>query len=232
MANDATPTTGKTGAWRSAAALGLIALVGTGVLALVHDLTRERIAEQERSAMRRQLDEILGGLDYDNTPYQDRVRIRGAAAFPGGQTVTAYRARRNGEPVAVVLRLAAPDGYNGPINLLVGIREDGRVTGVRVTSHNETPGLGDAVETDRSDWIEGFTGKSLSNPPPRGWAVEKDGGVFEQFTGATITPRAVVEAVQRTLEYFSANRDTLFARPAEPALPPSPPLDPVPAPGT
>lgn len=231
MANDATQKIGKAGAWRSALALGLIALIGTGVLALVHDLTRERIAEQERSAVRRQLDEILGGLRYDNTPFQDRMRIRSATAFPGGQVVTAYRARRNGEPVAVVLRLAAPDGYNGPINLLVGIRQDGRVTGVRVTSHKETPGLGDAIEADKSDWIEGFTGKSLSNPPPEDWAVEKDDGVFDQFTGATITPRAIVEAVQRALEYYAANRDTLFAMPAEPAVEPSTPLDPVPVPG-
>ncbi len=121
----------------------------------------------------------------------------------------------------MVLRLSAPDGYNGRIRLLVGIGFDGRVSGVRVTGHNETPGLGDAVEAEKSDWILGFKGRSLTDPPPERWAVRKDGGDFDQFTGATITPRAVVRAVRQALAYYDAHRDTLFDSPATTDSPPS-----------
>ncbi|MGH8035858.1 MAG: RnfABCDGE type electron transport complex subunit G, partial [Lysobacterales bacterium] len=100
--------------------------------------------------------------------------------------------------------------------LLVGINADGSLTGVRVTSHKETPGLGDALDTARSEWILGFSGRSLDNPEPAGWAVRKDGGVYDQFTGATITPRAVVKAVHGALEYFKDNRAALFDHPADP----------------
>ncbi|MEJ8567392.1 electron transport complex subunit RsxG [Elongatibacter sediminis] len=204
-----------TGIWRSAAALGLIAVLGTGVLALVHEVTRERIAEQEQRTMSRQLNEILDRRSYDNSLHEDVVTVRDATAFPGGQTVRVYRARRDGEPVAAVLWLGAPDGYNGWIDLLVGVTWDGVVTGVRVTWHNETPGLGDGIETARSDWVHAFAGRSLSDPPPARWKVRKEGGDFDQFTGATITPRAVVNAVARALAWFGEHRDTLFARPAE-----------------
>ena len=202
---------------RSAASLGLVAVIGTTLLAGVHRLTAERIAGQERRAMLSQLTEILPAERYDNDLRDDRIRFRDDEHFPGGQTVTAYRARQDGQPVAVILRFAAPDGYNGPIGLLAGIDTDGRLTGVRVTSHRETPGLGDPIEIDKGDWIQGFRGKSLGSPPPSGWAVRRDGGEFDQFTGATITPRAIVEAVQRALEYHKAHREALFEAPRETA---------------
>ena len=108
--------------------------------------------------------------------------------------------------------LLAPDGYGGPIQLLVGINYDETVAGVRVVSHRETPGLGDGIDDRRSDWVLGFDGRSLSDPPPKQWAVERDGGLFDQFTGATITPRAVVKAVRDSLVYFSADKDALFTQ--------------------
>ncbi|HCE41269.1 MAG TPA: electron transport complex subunit RsxG, partial [Alcanivorax sp.] len=126
-------------------------------------------------------------------------------------------ARRDGAPGGAVLEATAPDGYGGAINLIVGVDMDGRVLGVRaVPPHNETPGLGDKIERRKSDWILSFNGKSLDNPAPDGWAVKKDGGRFDSFTGATITPRAVVTAVHRALRYFNAHRDDLFAAPALP----------------
>lgn len=213
MANDSPPPTSRP--WRSAAALGLIALVGAALLAGVYELTRERIAFEERRTIRRQLDELVRGLDYDNLPHADRITVRDDMAFPGGQRVVAYRLRRSDEPQGVILRFAAPDGYNGWIDLLMGIDRTGRITGVRVTGHNETPGLGDAIESAKSDWAEDFTGRSLGDPPVPRWTVRKDGGYFDQFTGATITPRAVVHAVRRALTYFEAHRDTLFRTPAE-----------------
>ena len=115
----------------------------------------------------------------------------------------------------VVLKIAAVNGYNGKINLLVGINENGTLSGVRVTSHKETPGLGDAIEVERNDWILGFFGRALDNPPPVGWAVRRDGGEFDQFTGATITPRAVVAAVRLALEFFADHKSFLFESPVE-----------------
>lgn len=202
------------GKLRSAAALGLVALVGTGLLTGVRELTAERIEEQERRALARQLEQVLTGVRYDNDLLQDRVALRDEAHFPGGQEVLAYRARRGGRPVAVVLRFDAPDGYNGRISLVAGVGVDGRLAGVRVVSHRETPGLGDGIEAERSDWIRSFEGRSLADPRPGAWTVRREGGAFDQFTGATITPRAVVHAVRRALQYHALHGPALFASPA------------------
>ena len=123
-----------------------------------------------------------------------------------------YRARLGGEPVAAVFNSIAPDGYSGSIHLLVGVYVDGSLAGVRVVKHSETPGLGDGIEKRKSDWIDIFDGKSLANPGANGWRVKRDGGVFDQLTGATITPRAVVEAVHNTLLYYQRNADMIFQR--------------------
>lgn len=195
----------------SAAALALVAAAGTALLAGVYQLTAERIAEQERRAVLEQLGQIVPPGRYDNELQDDRLQFSDESHFPGNTSVTAYRARKGGRPVAVILRFSAPNGYNGAIRLLAGIDYDGKLAGVRVASHRETPGLGDAIEAEKSDWIRSFEGRSLRDPQPERWAVKRDGGAFDQFTGATITPRAVVEAVQRALEYYEAHRDTLFA---------------------
>lgn len=206
-------------AWRSALALGLVTIIGTGLLAGIHQLTRKRIEAQERRAVLEQLGQLVTANRYDNALHDDHFVFTDSRWFPGGQEVTVYRARLHGEAVAAVFKLVAPDGYNGAIHLLVGINADGSLTGVRVTAHKETPGLGDALETARSDWIFGFSGRSLHDPEAPGWAVKRDGGVFDQFTGATITPRAVVVAVRSALEYFAVNKEMLFAHAADPASP-------------
>lgn len=200
---------------RSALSLALIALVGTALLAWVHGITAPRIAAQERRLLLRQLQQVIPADAYDNALQEDVIAVRDEHSFPGGQEVRVFRARLDGRPVAVAMMLRANDGYNGRIDLLVGVFEDGRISGVRVLSHKETPGLGDGIETDRSDWIFSFDGKSLESPGPEGWAVKRDGGDFDQFTGATITPRAVVRAVRRALEYYQANRASLFGLPSE-----------------
>jgi electron transport complex protein RnfG len=199
---------------RSAAALGLVAVIGTVLLTGVQRLTADRIAEQERRVVREQLAQILSPDLYDNSPQDDAITVFDETRFPRGQAVTAYRARRAGEAVAVILRFRAVDGYNGDIHLLAGIRSDGRLAGVRVVSHRETPGLGDGIEAEKSDWVLGFDGRSLADPAPEDWTVRRDGGGFDQFTGATVTPRAVVAAVRMALEYFEQNRTELFAVPA------------------
>ena len=206
---------------RSAAALGLVAVAGTGLLTGVDFLTADRIAAQERRVILEQLGQIIP-QQYDNQLLDDRFTFRNELHFPNGQEVIAYRARQQGEPRALVLKFNAVNGYNGNITLLAGINSDGSLRGVRIISHKETPGLGDAIEIEKSNWALNFSGKSLSNPGPDKWAVKRDGGEFDQFTGATITPRAVVDAVRMALEYFETNREYLFDTAAESAESTSP----------
>jgi electron transport complex protein RnfG len=200
--------------WRAAGVLCGFAVLGALLVAVTWESTAERIAANERAYLLRTLAEVLPEGEYDNAVYEDAITVRDPDLLGTDEPVTVYRARDGGTPVAAVLTPTAPAGYSGPIRLLVGIRADGRVSGVRVVSHRETPGLGDKVEVERSDWIPGFKGLSLGNPLPEDWAVQRDGGVFDQFTGATITPRAVVSAVRDALIYFRQHRDALFAAPA------------------
>ena len=206
---------------KSAVALGLVAVIGTTLLTGVDTLTADRIAAQERRVIREQLGQIIP-RQHDNSLLEDKMVFSDEDYFPNGQRVTAYRARLDGQPLAVVLKFNAVNGYNGNIALLAGINADGTLRGVRVISHKETPGLGDAIELEKSDWIKSFSGKSLKNPRPDSWAVKRDGGSFDQFTGATITPRAIVDAVKLALQYFDAHRQYLFKAPADPPGSPAP----------
>jgi electron transport complex protein RnfG len=190
--------------------LGLFSVAGTGLVALTQQGTAERIAENERQALLQNLHQVVPPELHDNDIYADAISVSDPM-LGTTQPVTVYRARQGGQPVAAVIASIAPDGYGGGIKLLVGIRYDGTLTGVRVINHKETPGLGDAIEAQRSDWILGFSGRSLGNPEEKLWKVKKDGGVFDQFTGATITPRAVVQAVYNTLRYYQNHREELFA---------------------
>ena len=194
----------------SAVFLFLFAVIGSGLVAFTHDNTAEQIAENQRRALLRSLNELIPKDQYDNDVYADILYVHDSELLGTDEAVPVYRARKGGWPVAAVLAPVAPDGYNGNIRLLVAIRLDGTLAGVRVLAHRETPGLGDNIEADRSDWIRGFTGKSLNNPKQDHWKVKRDGGAFDQFTGATITPRAVVKAVKNALLYYRANGDKLF----------------------
>jgi electron transport complex protein RnfG len=207
---------------KSAASLGLVAVIGTTLLSGVDRLTAGRIAQQERRVILEQLSQIIPPARYDNPLQDDRFTFTDETHFPQGQQVVAYRARRDGQPVAVILKFDAVNGYNGHIGLLVGVDADGRVAGVRVTSHRETPGLGDAIEIEKSGWVLAFDGASLQAPAPTQWKVRRDGGAFDQFTGATITPRAVVEAVRLALEYHERNREFLYDTAPDTANPAAP----------
>lgn len=201
---------------RSGILLAVIALSGTALLAAVNELTRERIIEQEKLRTLNQLHQIIPTGKFNNDLLADTIEINDPEFFRHRDAITVYRARMDDRPVAALMTVTAPDGYNGDIRLLAGIGFDGTVLGVRIISHRETPGLGDPIELERSDWILGFSGKSLGNPNSQDWAVRKDGGQFDQFTGATISPRAVVRAVHATLLYFQANKQSLFDQPAIP----------------
>lgn len=195
----------------AATILGIFAIVGTGLVAVTFDTTKEQIAINERKTLVAALHNLIGPEQHDNDLFTDTITVQSKELLGTAKPVTVYRARKHGMPVAAILSSVAPDGYNGSINLLVAIYYDGRIAGVRVTAHKETPGLGDPIETEKSDWIHDFRGKSLTNPDAEGWQVRKDGGIFDQFTGATITPRAVVKAVNNTLKYFETNKQALFA---------------------
>jgi electron transport complex protein RnfG len=192
-------------------ALALVAFTGLATLALAgfHAATRERIEAQARAAELRTLAVLLPD-GYDNDPLADRIAIGPEPALGLRSAREAWRARRGGAPLGVVLPVVAPDGYSGDIEMRVGIANDGRIVGVRVVAHRETPGLGDPIEAAKSDWIEGFRGRFLGEPPVERWTVRKDGGEFDQFAGATITPRAVVVAVRKALDYHAAHRDELY----------------------
>lgn len=191
--------------------LSLFAVLGTGLVTLTFDNTHERIAANERAALLRNLHVLIPPERHDNDIFNDVIEVTAPDLLGTTDPVAVYRARKHGWPVAVVIASTAPDGYNGAIRLLVGIDLDGTLSGVRVVNHRETPGLGDAIEALRSDWILGFDGRSLDDPQEQLWAVKRDGGHFDQFTGATITPRAVVKAVKKTLLYFQRNQERLFA---------------------
>lgn len=197
--------------------LGLFALVTAGVLAVTNVSTRDRIAEAERQAAERALYELVTADRVDNDMLSDTIATPAGMMADLGltQPEPIYRARKNGKVIAVIVPAIAPDGYSGAIRLLVGVNRDGTVAGARALVHKETPGLGDKVDTNKSDWILGFNGKSLSDPEPERWAVKKDGGEFDQFTGATITPRAVTGQIKRVLQQVQAERNLLFEIPEQ-----------------
>lgn len=190
--------------------LAAFAVIGVAIVALTWERTASQIRENERHVLTSTLHEIVPPDAHDNDLLEDVIAVRQPELLGSDDPVSVYRAFNDGEPVAALFTSVAPDGYNGDIQLLVGIWADGRVAGVRVLSHKETPGLGDYIEIERSDWITKFKGRSLENPPQEKWTVKKHGGVFDQFTGATITPRAVVRAVRNTLIYFERHRDEIF----------------------
>jgi len=189
----------------------LFAIIGTSMVAYTFDQTREQIAANERATLLRKLHRLIAADQHDNVLLEDSVTARDEALLGSAEPVMVYRARKNGEPVALVIAAIAPDGYSGSIKLLVGINVDGSLSGVRVVTHRETPGLGDAIDETRSDWIHIFDGKSLQAPDLSRWAVKKDGGDFDQLTGATITPRAVVKAARNALLYYRDHQEALFA---------------------
>lgn len=189
--------------------LALFATAGTALVAVTNNLTADKIAANEREALLQSLTALVPAETIDNDIVTD-TRVVSDKQLLGGDQTLVYLGRKQGKPVAAVFTSMVPNGYSGPIKLLVAVKVDGTLGGVRVVSHKETPGLGDKVEENRSDWIFSFKGKSLTNPDLSGWKVKKDGGEFDQFTGATITPRAIVNGVKNTLLYYQKQGKTLF----------------------
>ena len=199
---------------KPALTLAIVAAVLTALLAAVASFTRERITNNEQAWIRQRLDALVPPGTHDNELLADSIAVIAPDLLGSTQPVKIYRARRAGAPVAAVLRPIAPDGYRGPIELLVAIGQDGRLIGVQVIRHQETPGLGDQFESRDVHWLDRFRGRSLADPPLQRWTVRRDGGDFDAFTGATITPRAIIKAVRNALEYYQRNSQRIFDQPA------------------
>jgi electron transport complex protein RnfG len=186
---------------QAALRIGLFSFIIIGLVSLVFHATKDKIAVNKRNALLQNLQAVLPQASYDNDLANDIIQQ---------DTYTIYRARKAGQPVAAVISTSTTQGYNGEIRLLIAININGEIMGVRVLSHQETPGLGDKIELKKSDWILDFQHKSLQHTPLSQWAVQRDGGMFEQFTGATITPRAIVNKVKTTGLFFLQHQQSIF----------------------
>ena len=191
--------------------LGLAAAAAAVLLAAVQQWTAGPIAEQAEQRAQATLTQLLPRGSYDNDPIRDRfpARIAGLEA-----PATIHRARRDGRPVALMADVTTMDGYSGPIRLLIAVEPSGEVLGVRVLEHRETPGLGDRIERDRSDWIDEFDGRALGDPPIDDWRPDRRGGAFDTLSSATITSAAVIDAVRRVLAWQRDHRERIFDIPS------------------
>ncbi|MDD5319297.1 MAG: electron transport complex subunit RsxG [Methylococcales bacterium] len=186
------------------------ALLASVLLGVTNCSTEGIIQQRLDEDLKKSLEEVVPAALHDNDMLQDTVNVPSAEYNIGANETTVYIAKKSGNVTAVSFKFTAPDGYSGAINMIIGIDRDGNILGVRVLSHKETPGLGDKIEVAKSDWILSFVGRSLDNLTPAQWAVKKDGGVFDQFTGATITPRKSVQAIHRGLQLFKAHQAQLI----------------------
>ena len=184
--------------------LGLFCLGFSLALAITNWLTEKDIAARALEDRQNSLAAVIPDDIHDNNPVLDTITL----PSPHGGELTVYRATRNGQVTGVAYEISGV-GYAGKIKLMLGVDQDGRVLGVRALAHKETPGLGDWIEAKKGDWILGFNGLSLGNPPIEKWKVKKDGGQFDQFSGATITPRGVVRAIREGLTFFDAHQQQM-----------------------
>lgn len=199
---------------RNGLILAVFAIVTTGLIALTYFGTKDQIDLQQQQKLLSILNAVIDEDSYDNSIQLDCALVTSSELLGSAQPQHVYRATKQGKPVAIAIETTAPDGYSGKIELVVGIikNEDGNamVSGVRTLEHKETPGLGDKIDLRISDWVLGFNNQTYHDDNASNWAVKKDGGQFDQFTGATITPRAVVNAVKASAQFYIANHSNIF----------------------
>jgi len=198
-------------AFHTALNLLFFAVIGTGLLALTYKMTHDTIAISEENEKLKLISQIAPTYTYDNKIMQDTVRVAADELLGTDEATIIYRGRMHGKASIAVLQAVAPDGYGGKIILIIAIHANEKIGGVRVVSHKETPGLGDYIEIAKDGWIDIFKGASLQSIIEKDWKVRKDGGTFEYRAGATITPRAVLKAVRKVLQYFALHQEELFA---------------------
>lgn len=198
-------------ALRTAAIMLAFAFIGTLLLASVFDVTRAPIEASEKAARLSLFKEILPAQNYDNDLLASQVTIAPNTLLGNRLPSIANVAKQQQQTAGVILEAIAHDGYSGDIKLLIAIRADGSISGVRVLAHKETPGLGDYIDIAHGNWIKLFDNESLEKTAAEKWQVKKDGGQYDYMVGATITPRAVVKAVKQALQFYQQNKQTLFA---------------------
>lgn len=190
--------------------LTLAAIVCTLLLSGLYQHTQPRIEDQRQAAIEATLSQVIPGIAFDNRLQQDRSPISAPGFFQTDQELWWYPVRQGNKTQAVILDVVAPDGYNGDIRLLIGINSQLQVTGVRVTQHLETPGLGDAIEYAKSHWVDQLMGQDLGQKDDPKWAVKRQGGEFDAITGATVTSSAMITVVERSLEYAQRQQAVWF----------------------
>ena len=210
---------------RNGIILAIFALVTTGLTALTWLLTKDKIESVKELALLKAITELVPAERYTNDPYRDCVLLTNESLLGTKEPQQAWRLRNAEGNVAVLISSVAPNGYNGAINIIVGhylniekLTIDKltktSLAGVRVTDHKETPGLGDKIETRKGNWIIQFADLNTHQVKNDYWQVKKDGGQFDAFTGATITPRAVLMAVSKNIDYFQQYQQSIFAAPS------------------
>lgn len=201
---------------RTAATLFVFVAIFTGLLSGAYLWTKPAIEASATEEKMKLVDEVLPRTEYDNALLEDTIVLPATPELGLKDPTTLFRARKGGQPAALVFEAVAPDGYAGKIRLIIAIRANGEVGGVRVTQHKETPGLGDYVEIKKDKnkarpWITQFNSMSLAKVTDKDWKLKKDGGQIDYHAGATVTPRAVSKAVLKAVQWVEANRDRLFA---------------------
>lgn len=206
--------TGRLPILKSGATLAAIAAICTSLVALTYHYTADRIAANDKALLEQSLQPALSDLFFDSGVSESRLVVAPPHELPGDDEALIYRIYAQGKPVAALFVVTAKDGFAGPIRILLGVDMQGVVTGIRILQHRETPGLGDKIVSRRSDWVHQFPGHSIHDPGVEDWAIRRDGGQFDQLTGASVTPRAVVKAMRDTLLYFETHQEEIFAAPA------------------
>ncbi|MBF0264390.1 MAG: electron transport complex subunit RsxG [Gammaproteobacteria bacterium] len=194
----------------SAILLGFFGVIGTLSVSSVYNLTAPTIEKNIQQKLLKTLSSVIPDNSYDNDLLSSTIEIGPSQLLSSQNKTIVYQAKLNNDIVAIAFKTTAPDGYSGNISILIGVLTNGNISSVRVISHKETPGLGDKIDIQRSNWIHSFENTNLDIPDKKHWKVKKDGGYFDQFSGATITPRAVVKAVYKALVYVKKNKQLLF----------------------
>ena len=194
----------------TAVAMIIFSLAASTALSISYFITKSPIDESDAKAKRIFLNQVIPADLYDNNLVKDTISIEPSSMLGNKKNIDVYRAKKNNQVIAVIIESVAPDGYSGEIKTLVGIDKEDKILGVRVIAHKETPGLGDYIEIDKSQWIKNFDLKSLVKISEKQWAVKKDGGDFDYVSGATITPRAVIKSTYKCLLYVKENKKRLF----------------------
>ena len=194
----------------TATAMIIFSLAAATALSVFYFITKSPIDESDARAKRIFLNQVIPADLYDNNLVKDTISVEPSPLLGNKKNIDVYRAKKNNQVIAVIIEAVAPDGYSGEIKTLVGIDQEDKILGVRVIAHKETPGLGDYIEIDKSQWIKNFNLKSLDKVSEKQWAVKKDGGDFDYISGATITPRAVIKSTYKCLLYSKENKKRLF----------------------